>query len=537
MYKVMLVDDDYPVLELLSETIEWEELGLELQSTHENGASALQYAMTDMPDILITDIGMPKMNGIQLIEKVKKMKENIQVCVLTCHSDFDYAQQAIRLNVKDYILKDTLNPVDLISLLLKIKEHLDIEDLKKRKEIEIEHIVERNKEAIKQDFLRKTIHQPIYNREEWYTEAYSLGLDIKNTKYIPALCFIQDYRAALKNYGSEETLLFSIQNVIGEELKEFSDSKAVHFTFHDKESFLFFPYRKTLKSDSVSMATEFLFKIQRKVLHTLNISISFIIGTVIESQRSFKTTCESLLNSPNQRFYMKRGEIQQKQAKPNITEGLYSWYDVASVEIRNLILEKDLKKVLPLVNQWIEIFQDKEYSSDVVKEWVLKLLLDLKVKLKALQFFGSTYTVEVLHEEVLGIESVYELQEWLVKYFDSLLFAIGEVTSHTRRKEVIEACKYVSINIEKKISLDEVAGHLFLNPSYFSRLFKKEIGETFVEYVTKSKVNRAKELLEQTIDPVGRICERLGYDNQSYFIKVFKNYVGITPNEYRGERA
>ncbi|KGM46093.1 hypothetical protein NP83_02170, partial [Neobacillus niacini] len=73
--------------------------------------------------------------------------------------------------------------------------------------------------------------------------------------------------------------------------------------------------------------------------------------------------------------------------------------------------------------------------------------------------------------------------------------------------------------------------------SYFSRLFKKEVGETFVEYVTKMKINRAKELLEQTTDSVGKICERLGYDNQSYFIKIFKNYVGVTPIEYRGGKA
>jgi len=95
----------------------------------------------------------------------------------------------------------------------------------------------------------------------------------------------------------------------------------------------------------------------------------------------------------------------------------------------------------------------------------------------------------------------------------------------------------VSLHLNRKISLDEVAEHLYMNPSYFSRLFKKETGETFIEYVNKMKVHRAKELLDQTNLPVAKICEALGYDNHSYFIKMFKTVAGVTPQEYRGTAA
>ncbi|MGM7723200.1 response regulator transcription factor [Metabacillus sp. Hm71] len=536
MYKVMLVDDDYPVLELLSETIKWEQLGLKLQSIHENGASALEYASKEMPDILITDIGMPKMNGIELTKQIKAQNPNIQVCVLTCHNEFEFAQQALKLNVQDYILKDTLNPDDLAILLIKLKENLDKESAKKQKEFKLETIVERNRESMKRDFLRKTIYQPIYNEKEWYKEAYSLGLDLKNLSFIPVLCFVQNFRLAKEAYISNETLVFSLQNVIGEVLREYNNG-SVHITFGEKDSFILFPYRSSLKSDSFGIATECISKIQKAVLHSLNISLSFIIGDVFDSQEAFRSELERLLKSTNQRFYMKNGEIAKKQSEMKLSEGLFSWYDEAYVEIRQLMIEKDKQKVVPTVAKWTGIFQEKEYPAEAVKDWVLKLLLDLKVKLKALQFFGTNYSDDVLHEEILGIDSLNELKIWLINYFDSLLFAVGEITSKSRRKDVVEACKYVALNLEKKITLDEVASYLYLNPSYFSRLFKKEIGETFVEYVTKAKMNRAKELLEQTIDPVGKICERLGYDNQSYFIKVFKNYVGVTPIEFRGERV
>lgn len=106
---------------------------------------------------------------------------------------------------------------------------------------------------------------------------------------------------------------------------------------------------------------------------------------------------------------------------------------------------------------------------------MLKLLLDLKVKLKALQFFGTKSSDEVLHEEILSIDSLADLRVWLIKYFEMLLSAVNDVSTQSRRKEVIEACKYVEVHLEKKITLDEVANVLYLNPSYFSRLFKKKL--------------------------------------------------------------
>jgi two-component system response regulator YesN len=536
MYKVMLVDDDYPVLELLSETIKWEQLGLKLQSIHENGASALQHALIEMPDILITDIGMPKMNGIELISHIKKENPQIQVSVLSCHNEFEFARQALQLNVQDYMLKDTLNPEDLSTVLLKLKENLERENEKEQKESKLQHIVERNRESMKRDFLRKTIYHPVYQEQEWYEEAYSLGLNLNSVSYIPALCFIQNYRSAKKSFQSDDILLFSIQNVIREVLKEYNEC-SIHVTFSMKESFILFPYRSNIKSDCFGMATECMKKIQRAVHHTLNITVSFIIGDIFDSKTLFKTEIESLLKSTNQRFYMTIHSIEKKQDDTWLTEGLFSWYDEAAVEIRQLIIEKKIQNAVPAITKWTEVFPKERYSSEIVKEWVLKLLIDLKVKLKALQFFDTNYSVEVLHEEILGIDSLVELREWLITYFESMLSAVVESTLQTRRKEVVEAFKYVSVNLERKITLDEVASHLYLNPSYFSRLFKKEVGETFVEYVTNAKMSRAKELLEQTTEPVGKICERLGYDNQSYFIKVFKNNVGVSPIEFRGEKT
>lgn len=131
------------------------------------------------------------------------------------------------------------------------------------------------------------------------------------------------------------------------------------------------------------------------------------------------------------------------------------------------------------------------------------------------------------------MDSLNELRSWLYAHLESTAQALGGGFGGSRRSEVADACKYVSLRLDRRITLDEVAGSLHLNPSYFSRLFKKETGITFIEYVTRMKMERAKDQLRQTDRTVGEICESLAYDNVSYFSKIFKAYAGVTPIEYR----
>jgi two-component system response regulator YesN len=144
------------------------------------------------------------------------------------------------------------------------------------------------------------------------------------------------------------------------------------------------------------------------------------------------------------------------------------------------------------------------------------------------------YSAHTLNKEIAELDSLEQLQRWLTEYLHSLALLAGLGAGATVRPEVLEACRYVSLHLDKRISLEEVAEQLYLNPSYFSRMFKKETGENFIEYVNRMKLERAKELLDTTGHPIGKICEMLGYDNQSYFIKIFKAYTGATPVEYRG---
>jgi two-component system, response regulator YesN len=174
---------------------------------------------------------------------------------------------------------------------------------------------------------------------------------------------------------------------------------------------------------------------------------------------------------------------------------------------------------------------------ETAKDWVLKLLLDLKLKLQSLHYVRPAYSMNALHKDVLELETLLELEHWLIACFLGILSASADLGERGKCKSVVEALQYVAVNLDKRIGLEEMAEQLYLNPSYFSRLFKRETGETFIEYVTRMKMERARELLDRTQEPLCVICEGLGYDSQSYFIKIFKAYNGFTPVEYRKRRS
>ncbi|MBT2290778.1 response regulator [Paenibacillus albidus] len=535
MYSVMLVDDDYPVLELLSGAIQWETLGFRLMGTHENGHSAWEHAQQEMPDILITDIGMPRMNGLELSARIKEQKPCVRIAILSCHNEFQYAQAAMRLNVQDYLLKDALDPEDLVQLLCRFKETLDEETRAGWENTRMKHLVVESRELRKEQNIKNFIHQPLLSPEKWRSEAEEYGLFAGGEACLPVMVYLEDYHQVKYRFSSDQTLHFAISNVMNEVLDGLKP-RALHVGYTAQDSFLLFSYKPGLKYNIYAEAADSLKLIQSTLFKVLKLHMSFIIGEGCDSPERLKQQLNHLLGGGEQRFYLQQGEI--VRSKPVVSEAgspsLFAYYDQASSELREVLLGRHPAQAREVSEKWIALIRRDKYPPEMVKDWTLKLLLDLKLKLHSLQSVRPAYSADTLHKEIVELDSLPALQEWLNKHLESAAAAKGAGAGASKRAEVTEACQYVSLRLGSRISLDEVADHLHLNASYFSRLFKKETGSTFIEYVTRLKMERAKELLDGTPCTVGEICEQLGYDNQSYFIKTFKTHAGVTPAEYRG---
>jgi len=534
--KVMLVDDDYPVLEFISQTVPWEQLGLQLHSMQDNGQAAYEAALADMPDIVLTDIGMPRMDGLELLEKLKEKKPNLRAAILSCHNEFHYAQQAMKLNVQDYLLKDMLEASDLLQLLRRLKESLEQEARVRDQENQLRRMVDRSRELMKERFIRRTIDQPILSPGDWRAEAESFGLRSDLRIYVPVLLSIDRYRAARNRFISGETLRYAVDNVLEEAALGLRDP-AVHFAYGAGQSILVLMYQDRIKRNLHEAVAEQTAQVQALLQKGLKLTCTAQIGEPGEQLDDFKGQLAALLAGSAQRFYMPVGAVAPLKPVLSGDTNLFAVYDEVSGQFRDRFLASDITGVMQVMTAWFDGLKERPQQPDLVKDWIFKLLLDLRLKFQSMQFFRAPSSIDLLHQEIGELHSLTEVQEWLQEHVEAAIPRTSRILETAGRQELARARQYVLERLDQKIGLEEVAEYLHLNASYFSRLFKKELGETFTEFITRMKMERAKEMLDQTSHSVGKICEMLGYENQSYFIKTFKTFTGVTPMEYRGKEA
>jgi two-component system, response regulator YesN len=319
-----------------------------------------------------------------------------------------------------------------------------------------------------------------------------------------------------------------------EELSGTLPLHTVHVGYSNRESLFLFAYKPDIKRNVHDQVQESLHSIQNTLGKVLKIRMAFLTGRGCDSPEGLKQMLSALVSSEEQRFYLTEGEIAKWQPDALRAAGLFTHYDSAGAEAREALIAKDEAQIVATAVKWEALIRESRYPSNEVRDWVLKLLIDLRLKLHALLYTSSATSAETLHKEIVQFDSLWGLFQWLKSHLRSYITVREEGTPASKRREVTEAYNYVSLHLGRRITLEEVAAHLHMNHSYFSRFFKKETGMTFIEYVTRKKIERAKELLDQTSHSVNEICMMLGYDNQSYFIKTFKTQAGVTPTEYRG---
>ena len=521
VYKVMLVDDDYPMVEYLSEAIPWEQLGFQLIGLYENGLTAFEAAQKMMPDILITDIGMPKMDGIELTRRLKQINEHLQVAIISCHDEFSFAQQALKLNVQDYFLKETFDLEELKHILFKCKDRLEKDEQKTKEYATLQFKARKHADLEEQQMFKQYIQGA----------SNQMLSRLKQGNYIPVLFLINHFYLAEKQYGSEETLIFAIQNII-KDIQNDTDDTFIFIHYEDNKGFLLFESSNSIKVDNFMELRNLLRTITDEINRYLHVQISFILGKSTNVE-GLKDQCVRLLHNRLQIFYIplnsmediKEEAILNKKSNINM-----EYFQSVTEKMRQAIYRKDTEKLCGQMEEFRLSCFMKQIDAEIVKEFYIRMILDWRMKTRGINFSSSSHSSDFIQKDMLLMTSIHEIEDYFIQFVH---LALSSNEGTTTNKDILNACYYVSKHIDTKFSLDEVADYLYLNPSYFSRLFKKEVGITFIDYVKQQKMERAKELLELSDSPVGSISEQLGYDNQSYFIKIFKRYTGYTPLEYR----
>lgn len=526
---VMLVDDDLPVLGFLERVIPWKSLDLRLAGRFENGVKAYEYASQNgAPDLLITDIGMPQMNGLELIRKLQLLNDRMRVIILSCHDEFAYAQEAIKLGVDDYVLKETIDPPSMIQLLKHALERIERQNttaaVPKKHHHDHVHGMLR-----KQQFIRSVLYHPVLDVNEWRDAAKEFGIHLGSCMYTPVVLAVDRFGEVKDGFVSEDNCAFAVGNIVEEVISRFHDIAVTFNVTHSEHLLLMKPSEECPHPD-------LLREIGNSLRRYLKVSVSFFIGKASRNPLHLRMEMQRIVNDRRQRFFFPEGRIHELPNVDFSNEDLFVFYIEAQEQFNRIFLEQQEGRIGDVLSEWAGRIRSGQYPPEVVKEWFAKLLFDLHITTKSLDAAEGHSPDQIL-------QRIYDAER-----FDHVIEVVDEALHHASvffrgvlrrqtRPEIVEAKRYVELNIHRKISLEEVARHLHLNASYFSRLFKKETQETFMDYVTRTKMSKAKEMLILSKYTMDEIAYRLGYDNKSYFMKLFKTHMGYTPKAYaRGER-
>lgn len=482
MYKLMLVDDEYMILKGLQQILPWEKLGFQIVHTARNAKDALTYLSSHEIDLLVTDITMPEMSGIEMVEAAQNLGHCFSTIILTGYEEFEYAKKSLQLGVKNYLLK----PVDKQELLATVKEMkidlLNQSHLKEQQQVYMEN------------HLIRWLHDEL-NEEEFQKISESYGL-IEGIPY-----------TVLQVEGETETLqeVMTYLNQHGQKLL------VNNWLFSEKK--LVWIYQGTNKE----------LKKQVKIFERdMPLHDELLIGETVAEWVDLYESFEKV----KQLTALKKFYPELLPSFPEAEMKANRETELSFLSFNKALMIGDSKTIKQELSQIFNHMATDYYDPDDARYVAFFLFADISRKYP--QGTKKIYD-EVIHT-IRESHTITELQTLL----ETILLRVKEQPEEKPFSEIVQkVVDLVKKEYQTDLNLKTVADEMHLNVVYVGQLFKKETHASFSQYLNQVRIRKAQQLLLYTHQAINEIGEEVGYNNTNYFSKMFKKLNGLTPKEFR----
>lgn len=525
MYKVMLVDDDAIILAYLKQLIDWEGLGFTICATALSGEAALKLFEQHQPHAVITDIGLPQMNGLELAARMKQLAPNTSLVFLTCHEDFHYSRQAIQLNAEDYMLKDELSSEQLEATLKRVAESIQIAQ-EKSLILSSRQTIYRNRDVLKQNLLKSI--KAFSAKSALLEETNRLGIQWNRSHFLVARIHLHQGDYALKYKASDaNTLQYAAYNICSD-LYEGSSSSLTAFLEERTESvFLVLNYQEDLRQQPQESFHRYLENATQQIQHFLKIRSTASWLTKVYTLDVLGYSLRDLDRAELNSFYSNE-EVVASHAKLSMEWDYdYSGYAQQLTETFKKTTEMDSDKVTSNLEELANWARSRNLPP---LEWRKTALASWRSAISP-----DTSELEPYMNKSVRIEELITLLSLDLKS-RTKTGSSTKPASSADNPQLLEIDRYITTHLSHNITSIDIANYLHLNPSYFSRYFKGLSGENFTDYVHNYKMNLACSMLQEGIN-VEDVAFKLGYSDRTYFAKVFKKYIGQTPGDFIKKKA
>ena len=475
MYSVLLIDDESWVMEDLKLLVDWESLGFNVVAEANNAEVARTAIDKYNPDLVVSDIRMPGLSGIQLLEEYANVEHSFKTVFVTAYGKFEYAKKALELGAFGYLLKP-VEPNELKALLFRIKDVLD------KEKNEVNKIYNYEKSRILYSLL-----EDYTTDEEIKTQLQKIGINNPDENYVVVIIRSEnDIQIDSIDMSEWNTLALPVSN------------KRCMFVLQSKKTNMnLVSYKNLLK---------FLKQLAEENNYTIGVS------RITRGIRRFRTA-------------FSRAEVALRTFFIN-KESLNVYSDTAE-KIKDITafisISKSNHSISELFKQLLAVLRENKINIEDFQQIMLYLNEQINI--------GSPdddFDVIELINQFPDVETYFE---YLYQYVSTNYKKVNGKTSS--RHIIKEITDYIKYNYNQKLMINDLAQRFYLNPSYLSGLFKEETGKPFTAYLVECRLNKAIELLETTELSSSEISASVGYEDYFHFSKLFKKHIGVSPSYYR----
>lgn len=542
LYRIILVDDEEEVRKSIIHKINWNEVGFQVVGDAENGEDALEKIELLEPDVVLTDIRMPYMDGLTLSEKIRQKYPSMKIVIFSGYDDFEYAKLAIKLKVTEYILKP-VNVEELTAILKRIKGTLDEEIEQKRNVTLLRENYIRSLPILKEQFLKDLISHTM-EPELVSKRMNEFGIDLEGAKKWISIAVdleLDNVRGdgELPLHEEKELIPLSVTQIIEANLSAYY--RHVIFTVSGADRIALAGIIAVDENHTKTNLIDILGDICKDIRKVLKVPVTIGIGHSTQELNEISVSFQSAVDALGYKGIVGGGST------------IYIT-DVEPVSGGKLVFDKKEESDLIAAIKF-----GPEETIEAAVHGIMEKMNRAKVHTRQYQAYMlsiSNCVIQLIQQYDLDMAQIFDgvqgnsdpfaaipqllkqesFDQWLLPIAMKLHTALDEGRDNAT-KEIIERAKqYIQENYQDSaLSVEQICRYLHMSPAYFSTMFKKMTGQTYVNYLTEIRLNKAVELLNMTDDKTYVIASKVGYQEQNYFSYVFKKKFGVSPTKFRNK--
>lgn len=519
MLRVMLVDDEVYVRKGLLGLIDWEKIGYCVSQEADNGKDALQLIESEQPDVVITDIRMPILDGLQLIEEVKR--RNMCTCkfiILSGYNDFSYAQSAIRFGVSDYILK----PID--------EDELEVILRKLAEEIKLERC---RQVSFGRQTLQSLFEQVVRGEHAEY-ELAELSRKVRAPKgtifrygivELNAGCSGDRETASCSPIDEEDVVREALQSLLGE-----APEWVVKLRNHQCAIMITSTMLQLFGGSLERFAETF----KNLLVRRLQIEINLYIGKGVKEMSLLGTSVQSVTDSLQYKYVKSLKGLLIHESIQNVTLSYAEPDAIVFHTIKEAVEEQEIQQLTASIQRLFTEMEAKLLAKDAIRTIINRYVHAILGTIQQMQ--GQTdlhLTLKPMLNWDQYAVSYSELQSLFIAFMTESSRMIEQLRGEQTKGNIHKIKSYIEHHYQESINLKSIAAEFYMNPVYVGQLFKKKYGMYFNEFLLSIRIVEAKKLLRQTDLRIYEIAGNVGFNNADYFVAQFEKLEGMPPSEYR----